>query len=138
LAAVAASASLAFGALTLSSIASARSAGGNSADESQTKEIEPGPGYEPVDSFWIYSHPWSWHAVDERQVILWTTPSTPYLVELAYPSHDLKFAEAIGVTSFGNRVYAKFDALKVRGFRYPIDHIYKMSREEARNLERAS
>ena len=60
--------------------------------------------------------------------------SSPYLVELAFKSHDLKFAQVIGITQFGSRVYAKFDAVKVGGFRYPIDSIYKMTREEARNL----
>jgi hypothetical protein len=71
-------------------------------------------------------------------VILWATPFKPYLVELAFPSHDLRFSEVIGVTSVGSRVYAKFDAVKVGGFRYPIDSIYKMTREEARNLTRGS
>jgi hypothetical protein len=91
-------------------------------------------GYEPVDSFWMYSHFESWTPVDDHHVIVWPTPFQPYLIELAYPSRDLKFANAIGVTSMGNRVYAKFDAVKVRGFRYPIDNIYKLTREEAKSL----
>jgi hypothetical protein len=44
----------------------------------------------------------------------------------------------IGITQFGSRVYAKFDAVKVGGFRYPIENIYKMTREEARNLTRGT
>ena len=62
----------------------------------------------------------------------------PYLVQLAYPSHDLRFVQTIGVTSLGDKVYAHFDSLRVRGFRYPIDNIYKMTKEEARELVRQS
>ena len=58
-------------------------------------------------------------------------------MELAFPSHDLRWAHAIGVTSVGSRVYAKFDAVKIGGFRYPIDSIYKLTREEARNWNAA-
>ena len=61
-----------------------------------------------------------------------------YLVKLAFKSNDLRFAQVIGLTQFGSRVYAKFDAVKVGGFRYPIDSIYKMSREEARDLARSA
>jgi hypothetical protein len=98
----------------------------------QASEIQP--AYEQVDSFSMLARPHSWQAVDEDTVIVWATAFRPYLVELAFPSHELRFAHVIGVTSMGSRVYAKFDAVKVDGFRYPIDTIYKMTREEARNL----
>ena len=61
-----------------------------------------------------------------------------YLVELAFKSPELRFAHVIGITQFGSRVYAKFDAVKVGGFRYPIDSIYKMTRGEARDLVRGA
>jgi uncharacterized protein DUF6491 len=130
---LAAAAGLAAGTVALSPIASARSADSNAA-----RAVEPGPAYEEVDSFWMHSRPYSWSAIDDDTVIVWASAFDPYLVELAYPSHDLKWVQSIGVTSFGNRVYAKFDSLQVRGFRYPIDSIYKITREEARNLRRAS
>jgi len=38
------------------------------------------------------------------------------------------------LTSVGSRVYAKFDAVQVRGFRYPIQGIFKLTRDEARAL----
>ena len=133
--ALAAAASLAAGAFASSPIASARSTGES---KDSVREIDPGPAYEEVDSFWMHSRPYSWRAIDDDTVIVWASAFDPYLVELAYPSHDLKWVETIGVTSFGNRVYAKFDSLQVRGFRYPIDSIYKITREEARNLQRAS
>jgi hypothetical protein len=132
---LAAAAGLAAGAFASSPIASARPTGESN---DSVGEVQPGPAYEEVDSFWMHSRPYSWSAIDDDTVIVWATAFDPYLVELAYPSYDLKWVETIGVTSFGNRVYAKFDALQVRGFRYPIDSIYKITREEARNLRRAS
>jgi hypothetical protein len=96
------------------------------------------PAFEQVDSITMFRGPHSWQVVDEDTVILWATPFDPYLVELAFRSPDLRFTEVIGVTQFGSRVYAKFDAVKVGGFRYPIAGIYKMSREEARNLVRGA
>jgi Family of unknown function (DUF6491) len=93
---------------------------------------------EQVDSFTLFHRPYSWTEVDEDTLILWATPFQPYVVELAFPAHDLRFTHAIGVTSVGSRVYAKFDSLKVRGFRYPIESIYKISREDARSWKRDS
>jgi len=94
---------------------------------------------EQVDSIVMLGRsPHSWQAVDDDTVIIWATAFDPYLVELAFKSHDLRFAHVIGVTQMGSRVYAKFDAVKVGGFRYPIDSIYKMTREEARSLTRGA
>lgn len=96
------------------------------------------PAYEEVDSIPMLRRPHSWSVIDDDTVIVWATPFDPYLVELAFRSPDLKFAQVIGITQFGSRVYARFDAVKVDGFRYPIDNIYKMTREEARNLTRGT
>jgi hypothetical protein len=96
------------------------------------------PAFEQVDSIPMLRRPHSWQVIDDDTVIVWATPFDPYLVELAFRSHDLKFAQMIGITQFGSRVYAKFDAVKVGGFRYPIESIYKMTREEARSLARDS
>jgi len=133
---LAAAASLALGTVALSSIANARAA--NASGDKNAIEADAGAAYEAVDSFPMLTRPWSWHAVDDDTVIVWTSPFQPYLVELSFPSYDLKWVEHIGLTSVGSRVYAKFDSVQVRGFRYPIASIYKMSREEARNLERGS
>jgi hypothetical protein len=96
------------------------------------------PGFEQVDSIPMLTRPHSWQVIDDDTVIVWATPWDPYLVELAFRSHDLKFSQVIGITQVGSRIYAKFDAVKVGGFRYPIDSIYKMTREEARNLVRGT
>ena len=101
----------------------------------EVRSVEPAQGVgEPVESFTILTGLYSWHALDDDTVVVWTTPWQAYLVELAFPSHDLKFVQAIGLTSFGSRVYSKFDAVKVRGFRYPIEGIFKLTRDEAKAL----
>jgi hypothetical protein len=94
--------------------------------------------FEQVDSIPMLTRPHSWQVIDDDTVIVWATAFDPYLVELAFKSHDLKFAEVIGITQVGSRVYAKFDAVRVGGFRYPIDSIYKMTRTEARDLVRGT
>ena len=106
-------------------------------NEAREAAAQAPPG-QPVDSFPILSRLHDWQVIDDKTVIVWATPWQPYLVQLKYPSHDLPFVQAIGITSLGDRVYARFDSLKVRGFRYPIDNIYKMTKEEAKELARQS
>ena len=130
---------LALAALTLgvgaSAASVARPANKEAAANSEVRNVEPGKGAgEEVESFVMLSRPYSWHAVDADSVIVWTNPWQPYLVELAFPSHDLPFVQAIGLTSVGSRVYAKFDAVQIRGFRYPIQGIFKLTRDEAKAL----
>ncbi|MBN1239825.1 MAG: hypothetical protein JXB36_15080 [Gammaproteobacteria bacterium] len=93
---------------------------------------------EPVDSIPALRRLHSWHAVDNDTLIVWSSPFDPYLVELFRPSHDLKFAWTIGITSFGSRIHAKFDAVEVGGFSYPISRIYKLSRDDAKALAKHS
>lgn len=126
---VVAAALLALGAAGAGNVASARAA-----NEGNTSAGDQTPAYEQVDSFVMWNHPYSWSPVDDRSVVLWPTPFEAYLVRIAYPSLDLRYVQHIGVTSSTSRVYAKFDALQIRGFRYPIESIYKLTREEARNL----
>jgi Family of unknown function (DUF6491) len=128
---VAAVALLTLGALSASNEASARAAANESAKSSAADQT---PAYEQVDSFVMWNHPYSWSPIDDQTVVLWPTPFEAYLVRITYPSHDMRYVQHIGVTQSTSRVYAKFDALQIRGFRYPIDSIYKLTREEARNL----
>lgn len=111
---------------------------GASVSGASAAEVAVAPALQRVDSIPALTRPHSWHAIDDDTVIVWATPFDPYLVELAFKSPDLRFTEVIGITQVGSRIYAKFDAVKVRGFRYPIDSIYKMTREEARNLTRGT
>lgn len=89
-------------------------------------------GLEAVESIPALRHLDSWSVIDDRNLIVWATPFDPYLVELWAPSPDLKWARTIGVTSFGSRIYAKFDSVKVGGFSYPIRGIYRLSRADAK------
>jgi hypothetical protein len=101
-------------------------------------EIDMTPAYEEVNSIPMLRRPHSWQVIDNDTVVIWATPFEPYLIELAFSSPDLRFSQVIGVTQAGSRVYAKFDAVNIGGFRYPIDSIYKMTRGEARNLARGT
>lgn len=92
----------------------------------------------PVDSIPALGRLHSWSVVDNETLIIWATPSRPYLVELFRPSPELKFAVGIGVTSFGSRIHARFDSVEVGGFSYPIRRIYQMSRDEAEALKATS
>jgi len=120
--------------LGLGAIGIAAAAGGGAAPNAAA-QAPPG---QPVDSFPILTRLHDWQVIDNKTVIVWATPWQPYLVQLRYPSHDLPFVQVIGVTSLGDRVYARFDSLRVAGFRYPIDNIYKMTKEEAKELARQS
>lgn len=106
--------------------------------ETATKDVSELPAFEPVRSIWAYGRFHDFDVIDDDTLILWTTPFQPYLVELRAPSHDLRFAHVIAVESTTNRIYSKFDSIRIAGFPYPIDQIYKLSREEARQLKRRS
>jgi hypothetical protein len=118
------------------SLAATLTAGSAASFATAAKQVDVRPGFEKVDSILMMTRPHSWQRIDDDTVIVWATPFDPYLVELKFAAHDLRWAHAIGITQVGSRVYAKFDAVKVGGFRYPIDSIYKLTREEARNYVR--
>jgi hypothetical protein len=119
-------------------VASVTIGAGASATGVTTAPLITGPAYEQVESIPMLTRPHSWQVVDEDTIVIWATAFQPYLVELAFGSPDLRFSQVIGVTQAGSRVYAKFDAVNIGGFRYPIDSIYKMTREEARDLIRGT
>jgi len=93
-------------------------------------------GYEQVKSITAFRGPYSWTAIDDDTLIVWANAFDPYLVKLKFPSLDLRFARAIAITQFGSQIHANSDAIHVRGFRYPIGGIYKLSRDEAKQLSR--
>jgi hypothetical protein len=104
----------------------------------ETKDVDELPAFEAVRSIWTYGGFHDFDVIDNDTLILWTNPFKPYLVELRIPSHDLRFAHVIAVDSTNNRTYSRFDSVRVAGFRYPIERIYKLSREEARQLKEES
>jgi hypothetical protein len=120
--------------LTLGAVGASDEATARATSDESASSADQIPAYEQVDSFVMWNHPYSWSPIDDRTVVLWPTPFEAYLVRIAYPSQDMRYVQSIGVTQSTSRVYAKFDALQIRGFRYPIDSIYKLSRDEARNL----
>jgi Family of unknown function (DUF6491) len=56
----------------------------------------------------------SWQSIDDRQLIVETTPKKAYLLTLFSPCRELDFAITIGLTSFGNTVSAGFDRVVVQ------------------------
>jgi hypothetical protein len=54
-----------------------------------------------------------WEPIDREHVVLFTRYTEAWLLDLAGPCLDVKFAYAISVTSFGNRIHSGFDKLLV-------------------------
>jgi hypothetical protein len=102
----------------------------------EIKDASEIPPYEPVRSIWVPLGIHSFSVIDADTLILWKSPFDPYLVELKFRSPDMRFAQAIAVESGTSTIYARFDSVRVAGLRYPIDAIYKLSRDEARRLIR--
>ena len=75
----------------------------------------------------------SWRAVSRDELILWASPSRPYLIKIWRPVTSLRFVNAIGVTTTVGRV-TKFDKVIVDGQRLPIKSIVALDREIAKNL----
>jgi len=95
-------------------------------------------GLDRVDAISLLGGLYSWADIDSDTIIIWSTPFRPYLVDLSRKSRDLRFATSIAVTSTVGRVYEKFDSVIVDGIRYPIEAIYRLDRETAKNLTRHS
>ncbi len=87
------------------------------------------------DSIWLPNggRNYSWRAVAKDEVLLWASPSRPYLVKIWRPFSSLRFANSIGVTSTGGRV-TTFDQVIVDGRRLPIRSIVALDRETAKSL----
>ena len=75
----------------------------------------------------------SWRAVSRDELILWASPSRPYLIKIWRPFTSLRFVNAIGVTTTAGRV-TKFEKVIVEGQRLPIKSIVALDRETAKNL----
>ena len=75
----------------------------------------------------------SWRAISRDELIIWASPSKPYLVRIWRPFTSLRFVHAIGVTSTTGRV-TRFDNIIVDGQRLPIKSIVALDRETAKGL----
>ncbi len=75
----------------------------------------------------------SWRAISRDELIIWASPSKPYLVRIWRPFTSLRFVHAIGVTSTTGHV-TRFDNIIVDGQRLPIKSIVALDRETAKGL----
>lgn len=76
---------------------------------------------EPIKSFYMPDYD-GWSPVSENQLVVWTGINKAYLLSVKGYCPDLKFANAIGVTSTGNTV-DKFEKVIVGKDRCFIDEI---------------
>ncbi len=99
-----------------------------------TEELNEPASYQAVESFSALGGLAGFRAIDNERLIVWRTPFEPYLVELDFPSTDLRFANGIAIDSRTSRVHSRFDSVVIRGIKYRIGNIYRLSREQARAL----
>ena len=88
------------------------------------------------ESIWIGSfgprlH--NWRAISRNELIIWASPSRPYLVTTRFSNSRLRFAHTIGVTTTVGRI-TKFDSIIVDGWRMPIASIVALDRETAKSM----
>ena len=68
---------------------------------------------EPVSSFSYLGRISSWTLIDDQHIAVWTRPSEAWLLRFHGRCQDIGFAQVIGLTSQGSRVYAGFDKVMV-------------------------
>jgi uncharacterized protein DUF6491 len=92
-------------------------------EQAERARVEAYAG-QPVDHFtWLGRYD-GWKPLSRDEALVWTTPDKAYLIKVAKPCEDLRFAAHIGLTSTLNTVYSRsLDYLKVRGWRCPITQI---------------
>lgn len=76
----------------------------------------------------------NWRAIGRDELIIWASPSRPYLVKIQRPFSSLRFVHTIGVSSTTGRV-TKFDNVFVDGQRLPIKYIVALDRDIAKDLK---
>ncbi|MEO1034060.1 MAG: DUF6491 family protein [Pseudomonadota bacterium] len=86
-------------------------------------------------SIWVGTHGRvsSWRPVAPNKLVLWASPSRPYLVTVWRPVQSLRFAQRIHVSRSGGRI-TRFDRVTIDGERLPIVSIQRIDREVAREL----
>ncbi|MBE1159265.1 DUF6491 family protein [Dyella acidiphila] len=62
----------------------------------------------PVRSFRFFTQIWSWEPLSDKQLAVYTTPSTAYLLDV-WDCPNLMWAQAIGLTSSFREVSVNFD-----------------------------
>lgn len=75
----------------------------------------------------------AWNSIDERSLIVQTSPRRYYLLVLNQPNPELRFAFQIAITSTGRTVRTGFDTVSVprtTGIRSSIAKIYLLEDKE--------
>ena len=87
------------------------------------------------ESIWIgsFGRLHSWRAISRDEIVVWASPSRPYLIKLSHRNPNLRFAHVIGVTSHTGHI-TKFESVIVDGWRTPIKSIVALDRETAKSL----
>ncbi len=82
----------------------------------------------------------SWTNIDRDQIVLWSNARDAYLVDLFSPclGLDRGVVNAIGVSNFGNTIYARSDAIIVGGERCLIDTIRPIDTKALNEERRAA
>ncbi len=90
------------------------------------------PGQE---SIWVgtYGDIDRWKAVGRNQIVVWTSPSRPYLVTIRRSVPELRFVNAIAVTKTGGRI-THFDKVIIEGRGVPIKSIRAIEPAYAKSL----
>ncbi|MGB0495384.1 MAG: DUF6491 family protein [Kangiellaceae bacterium] len=94
------------------------------------KKLEP---QKRITSFRFHG----WRSLDNEHLILNTTFSKPYLIDLAGVCFDLSFSHSIAIHNTGSSLQAKFDSISVpdnHEFKCRIESIYKITRDQAKEL----
>jgi Family of unknown function (DUF6491) len=68
----------------------------------------------------------SWESLGNNQVLVFTTPSDAYLIDVAPPCTDLPFVQHIALTSTGSTVSARLDSVIVNKWRCQIAQIRRV------------
>jgi Family of unknown function (DUF6491) len=74
----------------------------------------------------------SWESLGNNQLLIFTTPSDAYLLDVTPPCTDLPFVQHIGLTSTGSTIYARLDSVIVKKWRCPIAQIRKVDYQRMR------
>lgn len=92
-------------------------------EQAERARIEAYAG-QPVDHFTGLGRYDGWRPIGKEEALVWTSPDKAYLITVASPCEDLRFASHIGLTSTLHTVYSRgLDYVKVRGWRCPITQI---------------
>ncbi len=76
-----------------------------------------------VDSFTYLGSYNGWTAIDEHELVVWTTNNDAYLITVESPCENMLFANRIGLTQTSHTVYQKFDFVKVGRWKCMIKSI---------------